>query len=116
MTTAIVPVLLQQRTMKLENVPLLLHLVRSLYEEHVCINPSEAIEIEACTRNQTLSDLWHNERKLRISVSVMKTVCHRRRDTNIKPLVTSKLSPQLSSLYLWCTAKMSMTSFSKKES
>ena len=52
---------------EVENVPPPLHLVRSLYEEHVCISASEAINIEACTRSQTSSDLWHNKRKLRIS-------------------------------------------------
>ena len=79
---------------EVENVPPPLHLVRSLYEEHVCISPSEAIEIEACTRSQTLSDLWHNERKLRICASIMKTVCHRKRDMNVKSFIPSKLSPK----------------------
>ena len=68
------------------------YLVRSLYEEHICISPSRAIEIEACTRNQSLSNLWHNERKLRISASIMKTVCHRKSDTNVKTFITNKLS------------------------
>lgn len=67
-----------------ESVPAPQHLVRSLYEEHVCISPSRAIEIEACTRNQSLSNLWHEERKLRISASILKTVCHRKPSTNVQ--------------------------------
>ena len=42
---------------EVKNVPPPLYLVRSLYEKHVCICPSE----EARTRGQRLSDLWHNE-------------------------------------------------------
>ena len=79
---------------EVENVPPPLHLVRSLYEEHVCISPSEAVKIEACTRSQTLLDLWRNERKLKISALIMKTVCHRKHNTNVKSFITSKLSPK----------------------
>ena len=59
--------------------------VRNLYEEHICIGPSEAIYIEAST-------LWHDERKLRISASIMKTICHRKQETGMKPFVTNKLA------------------------
>ena len=58
------------------------HLVRDLYEEHVCISPTEAAELEIKTRNQSLSKLWHEERKLRIA-SIMKTVFHRKPETNV---------------------------------
>ena len=79
---------------EVQNVPPQLHLVRRLYEEHVCISPSEAIEIKACTRSQTLSDLWHSEQKLRTSASIMKTVCHRKHDTNMRSFITSELFPK----------------------
>ena len=69
-------------------------IVRNFYEEHVCISPTEAIEIEAMTHKQSFSDLWHQERTFRISASIMKTVCHRKRDTAIKSFLTSKLCPK----------------------
>lgn len=47
------------------------HLVRALYEEHICIGRTEAAELELTTRNQSQSDLWHEERKLRITSSIM---------------------------------------------
>ncbi|XP_065892315.1 uncharacterized protein [Dysidea avara] len=79
---------------KVENKPPPLHVVRNFYEEHVCISPTEAIEIEAMTRKQSFSDLWHQERTFRISASIMKTVCHRKRDTDIKFFLTGKLCPK----------------------
>ena len=77
-----------------ENEPPLLHVVRNLYEEHVCVSPTEAVAIEALTRNQSRSDIWHQERKLRISASIMKTVCNRKHNTDIKCFLTSKLCPK----------------------
>lgn len=70
------------------------HLIRNLYEEHVCVSPSKAAEIENLTRKQSLSDIWHQERAFRISASIMKTVCHRKRETNVKSFVTNKLYPK----------------------
>ena len=72
-------------------------IVRNLYEEHICIGPSEAIYIEAST-------LWHDERKLRISASIMKTICHGKQETGMKPFVTNKLAQKIykfSSHKLW---------------
>lgn len=57
---------------KIDNVPPPKHLIRSLYEEHVCISPSEAANVEFMTRNQSQCNLWHNERKLRITSSILK--------------------------------------------
>ena len=54
----------QCQPLHVESVPAPQHLVKSLYEEHVCISPSRTIEIEALTRNQLLSNLWHEEHKL----------------------------------------------------
>ena len=70
------------------------HLVRNLYEQHVCIDPSRALEIEGCTRNQSLSHVWHEERKLRITASILKTVCHRKADTDVQPFIQNKLAPK----------------------
>ena len=56
MTMFIVPVLSEQRTMKLR---MYLHhyiLLEAYMKNMFAISPSEAIEIEACTRSQTLSD------------------------------------------------------------
>ena len=68
------------------------YLVRNLYEDHICIGPSRAIDIEASTRNQSISNGWHDERMLRISASIMKTVCHRKKDTDAKTFITNKLA------------------------
>jgi len=70
------------------------HLIRSLYEEHVCIGPSEAANVEFKSRNQSQSNIWHIERKLRITSSILKSVCHRKPETAIKPFITSKLVPK----------------------
>ena len=67
------------------------HVIRNLYEEHVCVSPSEAANIEFMTKNQSQSDLWHDERKLRITASILKAVCHRKRETPLKPFISSKL-------------------------
>ena len=71
------------------------HLIRSLYEEHVCVSPSEAADVELMTRGQSQCKLWHNERKLRITSSILKTVCHRKPDTAVNPFVVNKLAPKL---------------------
>ena len=81
-------------TFKIDNVLPPKHLIRSLYEEHVCISPSEAANVEFMTRNQSQCDLWHNERKLRITSSILKTVCHRKPVTNVKPFIINKLAPK----------------------
>ena len=70
------------------------YLVRDLYEEHVCISPAEATRLEVETRNQSLSELWLEEQKLRITASIMKTVCHRKPQTNIISFITNKLAPK----------------------
>ena len=43
---------------------------------YVILNSKGAVELELKTREQALSELWHSERKLRITASVMKEVCH----------------------------------------
>ena len=69
------------------------HLVRNLYEEHICISPTDAQELEIATRNQSLSNLWHTERKFRITASIIKEVCHRKPSTSVKAFIVNKLSP-----------------------
>lgn len=51
-------------------------LVCQLYEGKVILNSKGAVELELKMREQALSELWHSERKLRITASVMKEVCH----------------------------------------
>jgi len=70
------------------------YLVRALYEEHVCVGPTEAAELEMTTRNQSQSNRWHEERKLRITASIMKTVCSRKPTTDNKKFIESKLAPK----------------------
>jgi len=47
-----------------------------LYNSELAISASQAKELEEQTRDQSTSDLWHNQRKLRITASIMKEVCH----------------------------------------
>ena len=47
-----------------------------LYRNHVCLSPEACIQVEASTRMQSRSEQWVNERKLRITASIMKEVCH----------------------------------------
>ena len=79
---------------KVKDEPAPQHLVRTLYEEHICIGPTEAAGLELTTRNQSQSDLWHEDRKLRITSSIMKTVCNRRPKTDINNFVKNKLAPK----------------------
>jgi len=46
------------------------------------------------TCKQSCSDLWHQERKFRISASIMKSVCHKRKDTSSTSFITNKLCPK----------------------
>ena len=79
---------------EIDSVPAPQHMVRSLYEEHVCISPREATELEMKTREQSDSSLWHEQRKCRITASIMKTVCHRKAKTNVMSFVCDKLAPK----------------------
>jgi len=62
-----------------------------LYMHQVSISSSQAIELEAKTRTQFASEVWHNERKFRITASIMKEVCHRKSSTDCKAFVEKKL-------------------------
>ena len=68
--------------------------VKLLYESQVKLNSVQATRLEANTRMQLSSELWHNERKLRITASIMKEVCHRRPTTSCTSFVERKLFPK----------------------
>lgn len=51
-------------------------LLRELYTNHVCIDHAAIVDLELQTRAQSDSPLWHHERTLRITSSIMKEVCH----------------------------------------
>ena len=56
--------------------PVQQHLVNELYLSHVCLSSESCRELAASTQTQSQSELWHNERKLGITASIMKEVCH----------------------------------------
>jgi len=69
-------------------------LVRDFYANHVCLNLVAIEKLEKDTRCQVSSDLWHQERKLRITASTVKEVYCRRDTTSNKPFVLKKLAPK----------------------
>jgi len=79
---------------EVKDIPAPQHLVRQLYEGHICIGPSEAAKLEMTTHHQSKSDLWHEERKLRITSSIMKSVCNRRPKSDVKVFLRNKLFPK----------------------
>jgi len=69
-----------------------MHSCIQLYNNEVVIDASVAKVLEEKTREQSSSDLWHNQRKLRITASIMKEVCHRRISTSCTAFVKRKIS------------------------
>jgi len=69
-----------------------LHSYIQLYNNEVVIDASVAKVLEEKTREQSSSNLWHNQRKLRITASIMKEVCHRRINTSCTAFVKRKIS------------------------
>ena len=67
--------------------------MRNLHVNHVCINPTAIHELEMQTRSQASSELWHHERMLRITASMIKEVCNKKDSTSCKPFILKKLSP-----------------------
>ena len=67
-------------------------ILNDLYIHHVSIDSSTILELEATTRGQSKSEKWVFERKLRITASVMKQVCHHRPSTSCDSFVKRKLS------------------------
>ena len=60
------------------------HQVRLLYNSLVHIDAAEIRDLEKQTQSQAASDLWHRERRLRITASMMKEVCHRKDSIDCK--------------------------------
>ena len=67
-------------------------LLNNLYIHHVSIDSSSILELKATTRGQSKSEKWLYERKLSITASVMKEVCHQRPTTSCDAFVKRKLS------------------------
>ena len=63
-----------------------------LYRNDVCLSPEACIQVEASTQMQSRSEQWVNERKLRITASIMKEVCHRKASTSCEAFVQKKLT------------------------
>jgi len=69
------------------------HLAKELYESHVMLSSEQISILEANTRTQSNSELWFDTRKLRITASIMKEVCHRKSTTNCEGFLHAKLCP-----------------------
>lgn len=67
-------------------------LINDLYTHHVHISATGIHELETLTRGQSESEKWHSERKLRITASVMREVCHHRPTTSCTAFTKRKLS------------------------
>ena len=60
-----------------------------LYNNEVVIDAKLAKELEEKTREQSTSDLWHNQRK---TASIMKEVCHRKISTSCTAFIKKKFN------------------------
>ena len=69
------------------------HLTDVLYRSHVVLNLEQRKDLEAATRLQSDSELWFNARKLRITASIMKEMCHRKSTTTCEAFIRKKLYP-----------------------
>jgi len=67
-------------------------LIHDLYAYHLHVNATRISGLEASTRGQHESEEWYSERKLRITASIMKEVCHHRPTTSCESFVKQKLS------------------------
>ena len=75
--------------------PAILHLIQQLYKGKVVLNSREAAELEVETREQASTELWHSERKLWITASVMKEVRHRKASTTCTAFVQKKINSKI---------------------
>ena len=69
-------------------------MVDNLYRNHVCLSSEACIQLEASTQTQSCSEHWLNERKLRITASIMKEVCHQKTTTSCEAFIRKKLTPR----------------------
>ena len=65
-------------------------LLKELYSNYVCIDHAAIVDLELQTRTQSDSPLWHHERTLHITSSIMKEVCHQKDSTS--SFVSKKLA------------------------
>ena len=66
--------------------------IKELYKNHVVLNQDQIAKLEANTRMQLASKLWCNARKLRITASIMKEVCHKKSTTSCSPFIQKNLA------------------------
>ena len=69
-------------------------LISDLYNNHVCIDATAIQKLELSTRGQHQSDRWHHERKLRVTASGIREICHQRPTTSCTAFVKRKFSSQ----------------------
>jgi len=81
-----------QTQLKSRNQYKFVELLDDLYTHHVKIDSSSIQELEASTRGQSRSDIWLRERKLRITASNIKEICHHRPTISCDAFIKNKLS------------------------
>jgi len=69
-------------------------LVDQFFQSHVCLGIEKATELERSTQLQHCCEVWHTERKYRITASIMKEVCHRKDTTSCHSFIQRKLMPK----------------------
>lgn len=84
---------MEDSTIPTNDTPVGLSHAMQLYNSEVIIDPKLAEELEEKTREQSTSDLWHSQRKLRITASIMREVCHRRASTSCTAFIKKKIDP-----------------------
>ena len=67
------------------------YLVNQLYHCHICLDSESIIELERSTHQQHCSEVWHMERKLKITASIVKEVCHCKETTSCHTFIQRKL-------------------------
>ena len=76
------------------------HLVNELYQSHVALNFDNVKSLEADTKAKSDSELWYNARKLRITSSIMKEVCHRKNTASCEAFIEAFTSTNYNSSHL----------------
>ena len=67
-------------------------LVDEFYKQHVTITAERAAEIEAATRTQSATAIWHEQRRLRVTATMVKSIVCRRK-TDFTAVIRRKLAP-----------------------
>ena len=84
---------MEDDTIPANDTPAGLSHVMQLYNSEVVLDAKQIEELEEKTRGQSTSDLWHSQRKLRITASIMREVCHRRASTSCSAFIRKKIDP-----------------------